>query len=122
MNRVILTGRLTRDPETRAAGNSTVCHFGVALPRKYRNRDGEDVEDVTFVDCECWAKTGETIAKYLSKGSPILVEGRLKSDSWAEQVTGKKRTKVLVAVERFEFFDAKPKAQPAGATQQGEIF
>lgn len=102
-NKVILAGHLTRDPEEREAGNSTVCEFGLAVNRKWKNRDGQQQEDVCFVDCNAWARTGEAIQKYFGKGKPILVEGRLQLDQWQDKQTGANRSKIKVVVESFSF-------------------
>ena len=102
LNKVILIGRLTRDPETRfIPSGSGVTNFGLAINRVY-NAGGEKREEVCFVDVTAWEKTGETIARYVKKGDPLLVEGRLKFDTWESQ-TGEKRSKLSVVVERFQF-------------------
>lgn len=104
-NKVVLMGNLTRDPETRELSSGTsVTDFSVALSRKYKKGD-EEVEECSFVDCTAWAKTGETIAKFFTKGKPILVEGRLKQDRWEKD--GEKRSKVGVVVETFSFVGSK---------------
>lgn len=102
LNKVMLAGNLTRDPEVRhTSGNTSVCSFGLAVNRRWKSADGEDKEEVTFVDCSAWGKTGETIAQYFSKGRPIYVEGRLKLDQW--EADGQKRSKLSVTVESFQF-------------------
>jgi len=107
-NRLILMGNLTRDPELRyTSGNTPVCNIGLAINRRYRNGDGDLQEDVSFIDCEAWGSTGEKIAKYLTKGRPIHIEGRLKQDRW-EDKEGNNRSKLKVVVERFQFVDRKP--------------
>ena len=105
-NRVILMGNLTRDVEVRAAGSSSVAAFGLAINRKFKTATGEDREEVCFVDCEAWGKTGEVMAKYLAKGKPVLVEGRLKLDQW-EDKDGRKMSKIKVAVDSFQFVGGK---------------
>lgn len=101
-NKVILMGNLTRDPETREVGSTTICSFGLAVSRKFRTADGQDREEVCFVDVDAWSKSGEVIARYFGKGKPILIEGRLKLDQWENQ-SGEKRSKLKVIMERFEF-------------------
>ena len=103
LNRVLLIGRLTRDPESRSTGSgSTVVSFGMAVNRVYMRRDsGEKVEETCFVDCEAWGRQGETIARYMSKGRQLFVEGRLKFDSWERD--GQRRSKLSVVVENFQF-------------------
>lgn len=102
LNKVMLMGNLTRDPETRAAGNAQVCEFGLATNRKWKSKQGEDKEETCFVDCTAWGRTGEVIAEHFSKGRPIYVEGRLQLDQWQDQ-DGNNRSKLKVIVERFEF-------------------
>lgn len=120
-NKVILGGRLTRDPELRHTNaTSAVCNFGLAINHKYRTAAGEDREDVCFVDCEAWGKTAESIAKYLTKGRSILVEGRLKLDQW-EDKQGTKQSKLRVSVDSFQFVDsAKSGADPGAYKPQGK--
>ncbi len=103
LNKVLLIGRLTRDPETRSLpSGSSVCNFGLAVNRVYVRRDsGEKVEETCFVEVEAWGRTGETIARYLSKGRQLFVEGRLKFDSWERD--GQKRSKLSVVAESFQF-------------------
>ena len=101
MNHVTLYGNLVRDPELRyTSGGKAICTFTVAL-NEGRDKEGNDRE-ATFVRCQCWERQGETIAKYFSKGSPILLEGRLKSSKW-ETESGEKRSSLDVTVSRFEF-------------------
>lgn len=112
-NKVILLGNLTRDVEVRQAGGSSVAAFGLALNRKYTTAAGESREEVVFVDCEAWGKTGEVMAKYLSKGKPVLVDGRLKLDQW-EDKEGKKQSKIKVSVESFQFVGGKDDGDSKG--------
>lgn len=102
-NRVILMGNLTRDPELRhTANDSAVANIGLAVNRRYRTKDGDTKEEVTFVDCEAWGRTAEVIGQYCSKGKPLLVEGRLKLDEWTDQ-GGQKRKQLRVVIENFQF-------------------
>jgi single-strand DNA-binding protein len=106
LNKVLLIGRLTRDPETRsvASGNAVVS-FGLAVNRTYTRRDsGEKVEETCFVDVEAWGRTGETIARYMKKGRQIFIEGRLKFDSWERD--GQRRSKLSVVADTFQFIDS----------------
>ena len=105
LNKVMLIGRLTRDPETRhTQGGNSVTNFGLAVNRTYRKKDSdEQVEETTFVDVEAWGKTGETFARYMKKGRQAYVEGRLKLDSWEKD--GQKRSKLTVVMEEFQFLD-----------------
>jgi len=106
-NKVILVGNLTRDPELKAVSSgSSVCKFGIAVNYGYTKKDGSKAEEVYFGDCECWGKTGEVIAKYFTKGKPILVEGRLRTEAWDDK-EGKKQSRTRILCERFEFVGGK---------------
>lgn len=102
MNKVILLGHLTRDPEMKYTGSGTaVCDMGVALNHTTGKGD-QRKEEVSFIDLTAFGKTAETAAEYLKKGRQIIVEGRLQQDRWEDQ-EGKKRNKVKVIVERLTF-------------------
>lgn len=97
-------GNLTRDPELRQTQSGTsVCRFSIAVNRSYNSQDGSLRDETCFVEIDCFGKSAENVAKYFSKGKPILVEGRLRQDSWEDKQTGQKRTKLMVVLERFEF-------------------
>lgn len=103
-NRVILMGNLTKDPAVKfLPSQMPVAEFGLACNRKFRTQAGEDREEVLFIDCAAFGKTGEIIAKYFTKGKQILVEGRLKLDSWEDKQGGGKRNKITVVIESFQF-------------------
>lgn len=103
VNKVILIGNLTRDPELRYTPNNTaVTELGLAINRRYRV-DNETREDVTFVDVTVWGKTAENCAQYLTKGRPVYVEGRLQLDSWEDKESGQKRNKLKVIAETVQF-------------------
>lgn len=105
-NKVILGGRLTRDVEVKDIGNDMkVAKFTVASSRPFKTGDGEQKEDVVFLDCELFGSRADVLAKYTSKGSQLLVEGRLKQDNW-EDNEGNKRNKILLRVEDFQFVGA----------------
>lgn len=112
LNRVFLMGHLTRDVELRSAGSSTVGNIGLAVSRKWKDASGEQKEETCFVDCEAWGKTAETLAKYVAKGHPIYLEGRLKLDQW-EDKDGGKRSKIKVVVEQFQFLKGKDAGEAA---------
>ena len=106
-NKCILAGNLVRDPETKVLPNgTTVCDLGLAINRKW-TQDGVAKEEVTFVDCTAFAKTADLIAKYLKKGSPALIEGRLKLDQWEAQ-DGSKRSKLRVIIDNVQFLGSAP--------------
>ena len=103
-NKVILMGNLTRDPELRSTtSGSSVPRFALAVNRTWNNAQGERQEETSFSDCEAWGRTGETIAKYVSKGRQLLVSGRLRQDTWQDKDTGKNRSTLRVVVEEFSF-------------------
>ena len=107
INRVIITGNLTRDPELRTTPSGTsVCSFSVAVNRTYRDASGEQKESVSFIDCSAWGKLGEMISQYAKKGSAVLVSGRLDQRSWDDKTTGQKRSRVEIVVEDFNFTGA----------------
>ena len=117
LNKVMLIGNLTRDPETRfLPSGSPVCEFGMAINRVWNDQSGEKREQTTFVDCSAFGRTGETISKYMSKGRPIFVEGRLNFRSWETQ-EGQKRSKLDVIVESFQFLGG---GQGQGGGQGGQ--
>lgn len=103
-NKVILMGNLTRDPELRYTPKGTaIARIGLAVNRVWKTESGENKEEVTFVDCDAYGKTGETIGQYLKKGSPVLVEGRLRLHTWEDKNTKQKQSKLRVDVENFKF-------------------
>lgn len=102
-NKVILLGNLTRDPELRVTPSGlSICKMGLAVNRTYKDRDGNKREDTTFVDVEAFGQQAEVLSKYMAKGRPIFVEGRLKFDTW-ENAEGEKRSKLGVVLENFQF-------------------
>jgi len=113
-NKVILMGNLTRDPELRTLPNSQtqVCDFSLAVNRRWKDSGGTDREEVLFIDCAAFGKTGQTIGENLTKGRPIHIEGRLRLEQW-EQEDGQRRSKIRVVVEQFRFVDRKPGIEPA---------
>jgi len=103
-NKVLLMGNLTRDPQLKYLPSQTaVVEFGVACNRKFKTANGEDKEEVTFVDVTSFGKQAEVINQYFQKGKPIFIEGRLKFDSWEDKQGGGKRSKLTVVIENFQF-------------------
>src|SRR4030081_2746777 len=97
-NRVMLMGNLTRDPELRyIPSGMAVSDIGLAVNDRRKGANGEWVEETTFVDVTLWGRTAEVASEYLSKGSPVLIEGRLKLDTWEKD--GKKNSKLRVVGE-----------------------
>lgn len=101
MNQCTFLGRLTRDPETREVGSTSVTQFSIAVTRDYKNKDTGE-RDSDFFDMECWSKQGETIEKYFSKGDPIIVNAQAVLNRW-EAEDGGKRSKIKFSVSSFEF-------------------
>jgi single-strand DNA-binding protein len=104
-NKVILAGNLTRDPELRYTPSGTaIAKFGLALNRKWKDsQSGEMREEVTFVDVDAFGKQAELIGQYLKRGQPLLVEGRLKMDSWEDKQTQQKKSRLGVVLEGMTF-------------------
>lgn len=113
LNKVFLMGNLTRDPEVRYIPSGTaVADLGVAVNERYKDRDsGEWREKPVFVDVTVWRRQAETCAEYLSKGSPVMIEGRLQLDQW-ENKEGQKRSKLKVLADRVQFL-------PGGSSRGG---
>jgi single-strand DNA-binding protein len=105
-NRVILVGNLTRDPELKYIPSGTaVCDIGLAVNDRRKTASGEWIEETTFVDVTLWARTAEVASEYLTKGAPVLIEGRLKLDTWEKD--GKKNSKLRVVGERMQMLGGK---------------
>ena len=119
-NKVILMGNLTRDPEMKYLPSGTaVANFGIAMSEKYTDRQsGEQRENVCFVDVEAWDRQAEIVNEYLSKGSPVFLEGSLKFDSW-ETPEGEKRSKLRVRMFRMQLIGGRQDGDAAngGYTQ-----
>lgn len=114
-NKVFLMGNLTRDPEMRTLPSGTaVCAFGVATNRQFVNAAGVTQEEVCFVDVSAFGRTGEIVAQYLRKGSPIFVEGRLRYEQWDDRETGKKRSRLTVTAERVLLIGGAPGGRDGG--------
>ena len=106
-NRVIVAGNLTRDIELRnTPAGTAVCDIGLAINERRKTKDGEYLEETTFVDITLWGRTAEVADEYLSKGSPVLIEGRLKLDTW--ETDGQKRSKLKVVGERMHMLGKSP--------------
>jgi single-strand DNA-binding protein len=114
--KLIIIGHLTRDPQLSYTPNQTaVVEFGIATNRNWIGQDGTKQEEVLFVDCVMYGKRATAIREYVSKGDPLLIEGRLKLDTWKDQ-EGNNRSKHRVIVENFQFMGS-PKDKPQGSQQ-----
>jgi single-strand DNA-binding protein len=108
LNKVFLIGNLTRDPELRTTPKGTaICQFGIAVNRQFKDDTGATRDETTFVDIEAWGKQGELVAKYLTKGSLAMVEGRLKFDQWEDKTSGQKRSKIKVVLDNVQFLSSR---------------
>ena len=117
LNRVILAGNLTRDPQVRFLANEkAVAQFGLAINRRFKDANGQQKDETTFVDVEAWGRTAELVGQYLTKGRGCFIEGRLKLDSWDDKETGQKRSKILVVADNVQFTDAKGDGAPRART------
>ena len=119
-NRVILMGRLTRDIELKyTASNLAVTDIGMAVNDKRKNASGEWIEETTFVDVTLWGRTAEVASEYLSKGSTVFIEGRLKLDTWEDKQSGQKRSKIHVVGERMQLMGGRGGGGGGGGGTQG---
>ncbi|MFO1066150.1 MAG: single-stranded DNA-binding protein [Pirellulales bacterium] len=115
-NRVILMGNLTRDIQLRyTPGGTPVTEVGLAVNDRRKGQNGEWIDETTFVDVTFWGRTAEVAAEYLSKGSPVFVEGRLKLDTWEKE--GQKHSKLRVVCDRMQLIGARGEAGSRGGAQ-----
>lgn len=118
LNKVMIIGRLTRDPELRYTPQGVqVCEMRIASSRAYRTPNGEKREDTVYVDVTTWRRQAEVAAQYLKKGREVFIEGHLTYDEW-ETSDGQKRSKIRVTAQRLQFLGGAPRgaAAPAGAS------
>ena len=105
-NKVLIMGRLTRDPELRyTPSNTPVADFGFAMSEVFKNKAGETVEQTCFVDVVVWGRQAETANEFLKKGSPAFIEGRLQFEQWETQL-GEKRNNLKVRADRVQFLSS----------------
>jgi len=118
-NKVILMGNLTRDPQLSYLPSQTpVCEIGLAINHRWRTPDGQQREDVCFIDCRSYGKQAEVLNQYMKKGRSLLIEGRLQLDQWESQ-DGQKKSKHRVFIERFSFVGSPQGDGPQGGGQAG---
>jgi single-strand DNA-binding protein len=116
LNKVLLIGNITRDPEIRQTpGGQSVCKLGLATNRKFKSQSGEMREETTFVDVTVWGQRGDALAKYLKKGDPVFIEGRLTFEEWQDKTSGQKRTKLSVTAEDWQFVSSRGDGARSGA-------
>lgn len=129
LNKVMLIGNLTRDPEVRyTPSGKAVADISLAINRVWNNDQGQKQEETTFVDVTLWGRQAELAQQYLTKGRGVYIEGRLQMDSWDDKETGKKRTKLKVVGDNLQFLPdgrgsnggggAPPQQRSGGAPQQ----
>ena len=119
LNKVMLIGNLTRDPEIKYTPKGTaIAAFGLAVNRNYSTETGEKREEVTFVDLEAYGRVAEIIGEYCKTGRPLFVEGRLKLDTWDDKQSGQKRSKMKVVVENMQLLGGRD-GGPAGGGAGG---
>ncbi len=127
MNSVSIMGNLTRDPELRRLPSGVaVVDVGIAVTTRFRNKSGEKLEETAFLDCEAWDSGAETIESYFKKGDPIIIEGRIKTDSWVTKDTQEKRSKNKIRINRFFFipgynYEQKEKVQEESVAVDEEM-
>ena len=112
-NKVILMGNLVQDPELKEfnGGKKQVTNFVVAVNRTWTGPEGQEANEVAFIDCEIWGKLAKTVANHFFKGRPIFLEGRLKQEKWLDTTTQKKQSRLRVVVESFNFIDSKKSSE-----------
>jgi len=123
LNKVMLMGNITRDPEIRYTPKGTaVTDISLAINRTYTLDDGERREETTYVDVTYWGRQAEIIAEYMRKGRPIYVEGRLQLDQWEDKATGQSRSRLKVVGENFQFLGSREDGSRSGgrSQQQGD--
>ncbi len=121
LNKVMLIGNLTRDPEVRyTPKGSAVAEFSIAVNRTYVSDSGEKVQETSFVDLVAWSRLAELAGQYLHKGRAVFVEGRLQMDTWDDKTTGQKRTKMRVVAENLQFLDRRESNDEMGGAGQQE--
>lgn len=118
-NKVILIGNLTRDPQVKyTTGGTAVAEIGLAVNRKWLDKQSNQWKDeTTFVDCTLWGRTAEIAGQYLTKGKPVLIEGRLQLDTWDDRESGQKRSKLKVVCEELTLLGGKQGERPDQQSQ-----
>ncbi len=120
LNKVMLIGNLTRDPEIKyTPKGSAIAELGLAINRYYTTESGEKKEETTFVDVTLWGRQAEIAKEYLGKGKPVYIEGRLQLDTWDDKQTGQKRSKLRVTGEQMQLLGARGEAGGEGGGGSG---
>lgn len=120
LNKVMLIGNVTRDPEIRYTPKGTaLVELGLAVNRRYTAENGEKRDETTFVDVTFWGRTAEIANEYLRKGRSVYVEGRLQLDSWDDKQTGQKRSKLRVVGEEMQMLGSREGGPGGGGSGAG---
>ena len=120
LNKVMLIGNLTRDPEIKyTPKGSAIAELGLAINRYYTTESGEKKEETTFVDVTLWGRQAEIAKEYLSKGKPVYIEGRLQLDTWDDKQTGQKRSKLRVTGEQMQLLGSRGEGGGGGGEGGG---
>lgn len=120
LNKVMLIGNLTRDPEVRfTPKGSAVSDLGIAVNRTYVTDSGEKMQETTYVDVVVWSRLAELAGQYLHKGSPVFIEGRLQMDTWEDKATGQKRSKIRVVADNLQFLGRREGGEDGGPPMGG---
>lgn len=118
-NKVTLMGRLTRDPEIRfTAKGAAIASLSLAVNRQWTDANGEKKEEVSFIDCTAFGKQAKVIAQYRKKGEELMLDGRLKLDTWEDKQTNQKRSKLGVIIESFQLIGRQDTTAKPAATEQ----
>ena len=121
LNKVMLMGNLTRDPEIKYTPKGTaIADIGLAVNRNYTTESGEKREEVTFIDVTLWGRVAEIVGEYCKKGRPLFVEGRLQLDTWDDKATGQKRSKLKVVGENIQLLGSREGGPAGGGGEHGE--
>ncbi len=120
-NRIIMVGNLTRDPELKQLpSGQALCRLNIATNRQFKNRQtGDLVQEVCFIDVDVWGAQADSSSKYLQKGRPVLIEGRLKLDSWQDQ-EGNARSKHSIVADRVVFLSSGAQAETGSESFDNE--
>lgn len=124
LNKVLLIGNLTKDPELRYTQSGlAVCDVRLAVNRRFQSQNGETKDETCFLDVTVFGKRGEAFSRFFQKGKPVYIEGRLKHDTWDDKQTGQKRSKITVIAEDWQFVGPAQQgaggAPPAGRGRSG---
>lgn len=120
INRVILAGNVTRDPEIRRTkSGESVMDLGMAINEQYKGKDGQAVQSVCFVDVAVWGRQAESCAQYLAKGAPVIIEGKLQFDQWKTE-EGEKKSKLKIRAQHVTFIGSRSQEQEEPAIEEGK--